>query len=104
MKILNDDNFEEVINNSTKPVLLDIYTEWCPPCKTLSPILDKLSEEFKDKVDFCKMDLDKNPKIGEMFSVDRIPTVILFVQGKIKTTFIGLREEEEIRSLINSNI
>ena len=103
MNILNDDKIEEVIS-AGKPVLLDVYTAWCPPCKILGPILEKIEQDYKGKVDFYKMDLDQNPKTGDMFGIDRIPTVILFVDGKIKTTFVGLREDDEIRSWINKNI
>jgi len=85
-------------------VLVDIFTEWCPPCKMLGPIIEKLSEEYKGKVEFFKMDLDKNPKTGDLFGVDRIPTVVLFVNGEVKEKFVGLRPEDEIRKWIDSNI
>lgn len=104
MDILTDEQFEGAVKKSSIPVLVDIFTEWCPPCKTLGPIIEKLSEEYKGKVDFFKMDLDKNPKTGDLFGVDRIPTVVLFVNGDVKNKFIGLRSEDEIRSWINSNI
>ncbi len=103
MNILNDDNLEEVISVGN-PVLLDVYTEWCPPCKILGPILEKMEEEYKGRVDFYKMDVDQNPITGNTFGIDRIPTVILFNNGKAKSFFVGLREEEDIRSWINKNI
>jgi thioredoxin 1 len=104
MNILTDETFEGSVKNSSTPVLVDIYTEWCPPCKMLGPIVEKLSEEYAGKVEFFKMDLDKNPKTGNLFEVDRIPTVVLFVNGEVKDKFIGLKSEEEIRNWINSNI
>jgi len=104
MNNLDDQNFEDVINNSSRPVLVDVYTHWCPPCNVLGPVLEKLSKEYEGRVDFYKMNLDQCPKVGDKLMIDRIPTVILFVRGEIKTSFIGLREEEEIRNLINSNI
>jgi len=104
MNILTDETFESSVKNSAIPVLVDIFTEWCPPCKMLGPIIEKLSEEYKGRVDFFKMDLDKNPKTGDLFGVDRIPTVVLFVNGEVKDKFVGLRPEEEIRKWINSNI
>lgn len=104
MNILTDETFESSVKGSGVPVLVDIFAEWCPPCKILGPIVEKLSEEYKGKVEFYKMDLDKNPKTGDLFQVDRIPTVVLFVNGQMKDKFIGLKQEEEIRSWINSNI
>ncbi|MDD3386844.1 MAG: thioredoxin [Candidatus Pacebacteria bacterium] len=104
MNILTDQEFEEKVKNSSNPVLLDIYTQWCPPCKILGPMLDKISEEYTDKVDFYKMDLDQNPVTGNNFQIDRIPTVMLFNKGEVKNFFVGLREEEEIKTWINKNI
>jgi thioredoxin 1 len=104
MNFLTDENFDSTVKNSSLPVLVDIFTEWCPPCKTLGPIIEKLSEEYKGKVEFFKMDLDKNPKTGDLFQVDRIPTVVFFVNGSVKDKFIGLRSAEEIRSWIDSRI
>lgn len=104
MNILTDETFEGSVKNSAIPVLVDIYTEWCPPCKMLGPIVEKLSEEYKGKVEFFKMDLDKNPKTGDLFGVDRIPTVVLFVNGEVKDKFVGLKQEDEIKKWIDSNI
>jgi len=104
MTILTDEMFESSVKGSDKLVLVDIFTEWCPPCKMLGPIIEKLSEEYKGKVEFFKMDLDKNPKTGDLFGVDRIPTVVLFVNGEVKEKFVGLRPEDEIRKWIDSNI
>ncbi|MFA5228481.1 MAG: thioredoxin [Candidatus Paceibacterota bacterium] len=103
MNILNDDKFQEVIS-SDSPVLLDVYTQWCPPCKILGPILEKLEGEYEGKVDFYKMDLDQNPITGNKFGIDRIPTVILFNKGEVKSFFVGLKEEEDIKNWINKNI
>lgn len=104
MTILTDATFESAVKGNSKPVLVDIFTEWCPPCKMLGPIIEKLGEEYAGKVDFYKMDLDKNPKTGDLFGVDRIPTVVLFINGEVKDMFVGLKQEEEIRSWINSKI
>jgi thioredoxin len=104
MNILTDETFEGSVKNSSIPALVDIYAEWCPPCKLLGPIIEKLSEEYKGKVEFFKMDLDKNPKTGNLFEVDRIPTVILFIKGEMKDSFVGLRNEAEIRKWIDSSI
>lgn len=104
MQLLTDQNFEEIIKNAKLPVLVDVYTDWCPPCKMLGPIVEKLSGEYSGKVDFYKLNLDENHETGEKFQIDRIPTVILFVNGEIKSSFIGLKQEEEIKNWINSNI
>ena len=104
MLILTDSNFEETIKNSKIPVLADIYTDWCPPCKKLAPIMEKLDEEYKEKVAFSKMNLDENPETGSALSVNVIPTVFLYINGVVKDRFTGCREEEDLKKWINSKI
>lgn len=104
MKPINDQDFNESVIKNEKPVIVDFFTTWCPPCKMLSPIMEKLSEEYKGKIDFVKMDLDQCPNTGNSFGVDRIPTVIFMQNGKPKSSFIGFKEEEEIKNWIDSNL
>jgi len=103
MEKITDDNFDKTID-SDKPVLIDFYTEWCPPCKLLSPIIEEIKEEFEGKIGVFKMNIDENPLTANKFGIDRIPTVILFVRGEIKSDFVGYREKEDIKEWINSNI
>jgi thioredoxin 1 len=102
MKIITDQNFEEFVMKNEKPAVIDFFTTWCPPCKMLAPIIEKLAEDYKEKVDFFKMDLDQSPMTGSKFQVDRIPTVIFFNKGEIVSSFIGFREEKEIKDWISS--
>jgi thioredoxin len=104
MENLTDDNFEEFVNKAEKPVLLDVYTSWCPPCKMLSPAIEKVAEDYAAKIIVAKMDLDACPKIGDRFGVDRIPTVMLFRDGEVVGTFIGFKPEEEIKAWVDSLI
>jgi len=80
MEKITDENFEKIIN-SAKPVLVDFYTDWCPPCKMLSPLLEELKEELAHKVDIVKMNIDENPVTANKFGIDRIPTVMLSARG-----------------------
>lgn len=104
MTILTDENFEEFISKADKPVLLDIFTQWCPPCKLLGPIIEKISEDYKDKIIAAKMDLDANPKTGNKFGVEVIPTVFLFKNREVVDKFVGLKPEEDIKAWINNLI
>ncbi|MFA5232453.1 MAG: thioredoxin [Candidatus Paceibacterota bacterium] len=103
MEKITDENFEKTIN-SDKPVLVDFYTDWCPPCKMLSPIIEEIKEEFGDKMTVFKMNIDENPLTAGKFGIDRIPTVTLFKKGEIKDTFIGFMPKEEIKNWLNLNI
>ena len=103
MEKIIDNNFEETINGE-KPVLIDFYTDWCPPCKMLSPVIEEMKKEFEGKVIVLKMNIDENPITANKFQIDRIPTVVLFSKGEIKSSFIGFKEKEDIRDWLNSNI
>lgn len=102
MEIITDKNFEEIVLKNSKPVVIDFFTTWCPPCKMLAPIFEKLAEEYVNKIDFMKMDLDQCPLTGAKFKIDRIPTVIFFNKGEMVSSFIGLRDEKEIKTWIAS--
>jgi len=70
----------------------------------LSPIIEEIQKEFEGKIDVFKMDIDQNPISANKFQIDRIPTVVLFNKGQIKSSFIGFREKEDIKNWLNSNI
>ena len=99
---LTDENFEEIIKKSQKSVLVDFFAEWCPPCKMLSPILEKLEKEFKEKVIFAKMNVDVCPLTSQKCGINPIPNVILFKEGKPAGNFVGLRTEEEIKKWLEN--
>lgn len=99
---LTDQNFEQIVKENNKPVLVDFFAEWCPPCKILSRILEKLEEEFKEKVVFAKINIDIAPVTAQKFGINPIPTVILLKSGKPIDTLIGLRPEEEIKNWLEN--
>jgi len=103
MLTLTDQNFEQEIKNAEKPVLVDFYTLWCQPCFVLSPILEKLAEEFKNKFILAKVNLDTIPLTAQKYRIERIPTVILFKEGKPVSGFIGVRPEPEIREWLEKS-
>jgi len=99
---LTDQNFEQIVKEKNKPVLVDFFAEWCPPCKMLSPILEKLEKEYEEKIIFAKVNVDTSPQTAQKFSIDSIPVVILFKKGELAGTFIGLRSEEEIKTWLEN--
>jgi len=102
--ILTDQNFPEEVLNSQKPVLVDFWAQWCMPCLMIAPILQEITDEFGEKIKIGKLDIDKNPSISNTFSIDAIPTLILFKDGKIKKRFIGIQAKETIKSAIKTVI
>ena len=97
MENLNDENFEKAIVEAKTPVLVDFWAEWCPPCKKLTPILEKIQEDLKDDLTIYKVNVDENPILSQTFKIEVIPTVILFKNKEALNGFVGLKEEEDIK-------
>ncbi|MCD6576562.1 MAG: thioredoxin [Anaerolineaceae bacterium] len=97
-------NFEyEVVDFSkNKPVLVDFWAEWCHPCKTLSPVLEKIVNEANGNLRLAKVNIDQNKNLALRFNVRSIPTVKAFIDGQVATEFIGAQPEARLRELINN--
>lgn len=92
---VTDKDFGEEVINSTTPVLVDFWAEWCGPCRALGPIIESLSEEFSGQVKIAKVDVDSNPQLSMQFGIRSIPTVMLFDKGQVVDTFIGVRPKSD---------
>lgn len=84
-----DANFNEVVNGTEKPVLIDFWAEWCGPCRAMSPIVKELSEEYGEKVIVGKMDVDANTTIPNQFGIRSIPTILFFKGGEQVDRLVG---------------
>ena len=100
---MNNDKIPELTNgefeNFTRKgfVLVDFFAEWCMPCLMMAPIIEELSDKFKGKIKFGKVNIDENPKIAQKFHVTSIPTFILFKEGNPIKQFVGSMADEEFR-------
>ncbi len=97
VKEIKDVEYEKVIEKGK--VVIDCYAPWCGPCKMISPIIDKLSEEIKD-VDFYKINVDDAEKITSEFDIMSIPTILIFENGKLKEKVVGFKSKSELEELI----
>jgi len=86
---LTDQNFEEQVLKSDKPVLVDFWAEWCAPCRMIAPIVEELSTEYTDSLVVGKVDVDKNPQISMNYGIRSIPTLLIFKDGKAVDQIIG---------------
>ncbi len=98
-QIENLKDFEEEVLKSDKTVLVDFYADWCGPCKMLSPIIDKVSEENTD-VKFVKVNVDANPDLAEKYEVMSIPTLIVIKNGETVNRSVGLVDKTAIEEII----
>ena len=89
------ENFKTEVLGSAKPVLLDFWATWCPPCMMQSPIVDELAEERSDIV-VGKVNTDEQPELSEAFEVENIPTLVIMRGGKVSARLVGLHSKEQI--------
>jgi len=88
-KQVTDDNFENEVLKSEKPVLVDFWAEWCGPCKMVGPVLEELSDEMADKLVIAKHNIDDSPNTPTKYGVRGIPTMLLFSGGQLIDTKVG---------------
>lgn len=101
---ISDDTFETEVVDSKTPVLVDFWAQWCGPCKAIAPILDDLAQKYQGKVKVVKLDVDNNPATPPKFGVRGIPTLILFKDGQVKATQVGLISKSELMSFIDEHV
>lgn len=98
LKVTNE-NFEEEVLKSKKPVLVDFYADWCGPCKMLSPIVDQVAEENED-IKVVKVNVDNNQDLAMKYQVMSIPTLVVIKDGKEINRSVGLIDKTQILNMI----
>ena len=101
---VNDSNFEELVINSTKPVLVDFWAEWCGPCRMISPLVEEISKEYSEKALVVKCDVDSNPGVAAKYGIRNIPTILFFKDGKIADKQVGAVPKSSIAAKLDALI
>ena len=89
-------SFQDLLNHSDKPVLVDFYAIWCGPCQMMAPILEQVNQEMKEQIQIVKIDTDKYPHIASKYQIMALPTLVLFKQGKPVDRFEGLMQAPDL--------
>ena len=104
IKNCNENDFENEVLKSNLPVIVDFWAEWCGPCKMLTPILEELSNEMKNEINVVKVNLDENQDLAMKYSIRSIPTLLLFKEGNLIDTKVGLFPKSEIVTWLKPKI
>jgi thioredoxin 1 len=98
---LNDAAFDETVHNSDMPVLVDFWAPWCGPCKMMAPIIEDVANTYSNRAKVCKLNTDDARDSAMEFSINAIPTLILFKDGQMQKKWVGLTSKKDISAAID---
>ncbi len=98
---LDNASFDDVLKNTTTPLLVDFWAPWCGPCKAIAPILDDIAKELTGKVTIAKVDVDNNQDLAARFGVRAIPTLLIFKNGQMVEQIVGLKSKSDLMAKLS---
>ena len=101
VKEIKASEFDTEVRQSDVPVVVDFFATWCPPCKSLAPIFDRVAGQYEGKAKFVKLNTDEAPELSAEFGIRGVPTLLFIKGGKVASTLVGLRQEGEIKTAVD---
>src|ERR1700722_2992557 len=104
IKHVTDTTFKSEVLESSLPVLVDYWAEWCGPCKMIGPIIDESAESYADRLSVAKINVDENQSVPSRYHVRGIPTLMLFKNGEVVATKVGAMSKSQLSAFIDANL
>jgi len=99
---LDNENFNEEVINSDKPVLVDFWASWCPPCRALTPLIHKLAVDYIETVKIASVNTDENPELAHAYDIKALPTLVFFKNGRPTKKMVGVQSEHVLRENLDN--
>ena len=96
IKVVTDESFEADVLKNSKPVIVEYWAEWCPPCRMVAPVLAAIAEEHADKIDVVKLNTDENPKTAQRYQILAVPTMNVFAGGEVVKQVLGAKSKSAL--------
>lgn len=101
---VSDGDFEQEVLQADKPVLVDFWADWCGPCQQVTPLVEEVAEEYKDRLKVAKMEVDANADTSAKYGIRGIPTLIIFKNGQPEATHVGALDKSELVAFLQQNL
>lgn len=101
---ITDETFENMVLKSDLPVLVDFWAEWCGPCKMISPVLETIAQEYKDKLVVAKLNIDQNSIIAPKYDIRALPTLLLFKNGEVRARKVSAASKSQLVVFLDNNL
>jgi len=101
---VTDDTFEPSVLKSDVPVLVDYWAEWCGPCKAIAPLLEDLAKDYSGKLKVAKVNVDENQQLARKYNIKAIPTLMIFKDGNVQASKLGMMSKPQLTAFLHSNI